>query len=203
MENPLEVVLHPVRMRILMALAGRELSALQISEALGDVAQATLYRHLNRLFRAGVLVVTAERQVRGTVEKIYALNEQYAQMSPERLAELSVEDHQRYFATFVASLLEDFSRYAQGADHLDLFADGVGYRKVPMELSDEELAAMSAAVNAAMLPYLRNKPAPGRKRRILASIILPDRPAVATPGRRRAAGKDTEGAESRPPEEKA
>lgn len=201
MENPLEVVLHPIRMRILMTLAGRELSAMQISEALGDVAQATLYRHLNRLFGAGVLAVTAERQVRGTVEKIYALNGQYGDMSPERLAELGTADHQRYFATFVASLLDDFSRYSKGADHLDLFADGVGYRKFPIELSEEEFAAMSAAVNAAMRPYLQNKPAPGRIRRIFATIVLPDRPAAATPRRRRAAVKNARDAKSRPHKE--
>ena len=147
MENPLDVVLHPVRMRILMALAGRELSALQIAEELGDVAQATLYRHLGRLHRAGVLTVTSERQVRGTVEKIYGVNEEYSGASPERLAEVSPEDHQSYFATFVASLLDDFARYARGAEHLDLLADGVGYRKLPLELSDEELRELARGLH--------------------------------------------------------
>lgn len=174
MDNLIEVVLHPVRMRILMAVAGRQMTAREISTALGDVPQATLYRHLNRLHERGVLSVVEERPIRGTVEKVYALNEQGEQMSPQELAALSVEDHLRYFATFVASLLEDFSRYARGAERLDLLADGVGYRKFPVELSDEELAAMTKAVNAAIMPYLSNKPTPERRRRIIATIILPD-----------------------------
>ena len=39
-------------------------TAQQLSEELQDVPQATLYRHLNKLEHAGVLVVAEERQVR-------------------------------------------------------------------------------------------------------------------------------------------
>lgn len=176
MRNLLEVVLHPIRMRILMALAGREMTAQQISEALGDVPMATLYRHLGQLSGAGMLAVVDQRPVRGTLLKVYALTEHGGYLNPDELTEISGEEHLRFFTAFIASLIDDFSRYVNSGKRLDLLADGVGYRKFPLELSDEEFTAMTKAVNAAILPFLENEPAPERKRRIIATISLPDRP---------------------------
>lgn len=167
-----DLILHPIRLRIILALArGRPLTAQELGAALLDVPQATLYRHLNRLHKAGVLSVVEERPVRGAVERVYALREESVDLSPD-LANASREDHMRYFTTFVASLLGEFARYLQ-RDTIDLLADGVGYRQVALNLSDEELVQMAAALNAVLLPLLSNPPAPGRRRRILTTILMP------------------------------
>lgn len=174
MENLVDLVLHPVRMRIVMTLAGREMTAQQLAEALGDVPPATLYRHLKRLTEANVLTMVAERRVRGTLEKVYTLSRQGAFVDPQEFAALSREDHLRYFTSFVASLLDDFSRYVHKEEPLNLIADGVGYQKFPLELSDEEFMEVAKGINAAIVPHLNNPPAPGRKRRIFATIVVPD-----------------------------
>ncbi|GAP14100.1 protein containg helix-turn-helix domain [Longilinea arvoryzae] len=173
MEKPIDLVLHPTRLRIIIALAGRKMTAQQLAEKLGDVPPATLYRHLNRLTAAGILDLAAERRVRGTLEKVYTLGRQGGFMNAQEFAALSREDHLRYFTTFVASLLDDFSRYIKRAEPLDPLNDGVGYQKFPLELSDEEFAEMVKGINAAIVPYLNNQPAPGRKRRIFATIVTP------------------------------
>ena len=49
-----ELVLHPLRMGIIMAIAGRQMTTQQLAAVLGDVPQATLYRHINRLSEGGV-----------------------------------------------------------------------------------------------------------------------------------------------------
>lgn len=59
------LLLHPVRLRIVTAAAGRELTAADLAAALPDVPQATLYRHLKRLVDGGMLAVVAENPVRG------------------------------------------------------------------------------------------------------------------------------------------
>ncbi|MEA4908964.1 MAG: helix-turn-helix domain-containing protein [Chloroflexi bacterium] len=173
MEKVIDLVLHPIRLRIVMALAGRKMNAQQLAETLGDVPPATLYRHLNRLTRAGVLVVAAERRVRGTTEKIYTLSRQGGFMDPQDFAALSREDHLRYFTTFVATLLDDFSLYVKNTEPLNVLTDGVGYQKFPLELSDEEFITVATGINAAIAPHLNNPPAPGRKRRIFATIVMP------------------------------
>ncbi len=174
MEKLVDLVLHPIRMRIVMALAGREMTAQRLAETLGDVPLATLYRHLNRLAKAGVLTVASERRVRGTLEKAYTLGSQGAHIDPQQFAAMSREDHLRYFTTFAATLLDDFSRYVKNAEPINILTDGVGYQKFPLELNDDEFIAVAKGINAAIVPHMSNQPAPGRKRRIFATIVMPD-----------------------------
>ncbi len=168
------LILHPVRMRLLVTLARRHLTARQLGELLPDLPQATLYHHLGRLTRAGLLRVVSERPVRGAVEKLYAIADDHALLSPDDLANASREDHLRYFTLFVTTLLGDFSRYLQQDAPIDLVADGVGYRETPFYLSDEEFAQAATAFNQALLPFLSYQPAPHRRRRLFATIIFPD-----------------------------
>jgi len=174
MEKLVDLVLHPIRMRIVMALAGREMTTQQLAESLGDVPIASLYRHLNRLTEAGVLTVAAERRVRGTLEKAYTLSQQGAFIDIQEFSAMSREDHLRYFTTFVATLLDDFSRYVKNAEPINFATDGVGYQKFPLELSDEEFIEVAKGINAAIVPQMNNQPAPGRKRRLFATIVMPD-----------------------------
>lgn len=169
-----DLILHPVRMRLLATLARRQLTARQLSELLPDVPQATLYHHLGTLTRAGLLRVVSERQVRGTIEKLYALADDHTTLSPADLANVSRDDHLRYFTMFVTTLLGDFARYLQQDAPIDLYADGAGYREIPFYLSDDEFAQAVAAFNQALLPFLSNQSASHRRRRIFAMITFPD-----------------------------
>ena len=95
-------------------------------------------------------------------------------LAPAEFAEVSREDHLRYFTSFAATLLDDFSRYIKNTGTVDLLNDGVGYQKFPIELSDEEFSAVTDGIKAAIVPYINNQPAPGRRRRIFATIVMPD-----------------------------
>lgn len=169
-----DLILHPVRMRLLAHLARRKLTARQLSEVLPDVPQATLYHHLGTLTRAGLLRIVSERPVRGTVEKVYTLAAADAVLGPDELANASREDHLRYFTVFLATLLGDFAHYLQQEGPIDLAADGVGYREIPFYLSDDEFAQATKAVSQALLPFLSYEPAPHRRRRLMSTIIFPD-----------------------------
>jgi DNA-binding transcriptional ArsR family regulator len=176
----LDNMLHPVRMRVLMALAGSPgMTPLQIVEQLSDVPQATLYRHINRLVKAGLLQVVDERPVRGTLEKVYALNRSsQAHLGSDDIAHLTKEDHLHYFTAFMISLLDHYSRYLSHCQTIDLAADGVGYTQVPVFMTDEELPRFSKAINQVLLPYLQpsDEKSNGlhRKKRILATIMMPE-----------------------------
>ncbi|HST89868.1 MAG TPA: helix-turn-helix domain-containing protein, partial [Ktedonobacterales bacterium] len=117
-----DLILHPVRMRLLAALARRQLTARQLSELLPDVPQATLYHHLGTLTRAGLLRIVSQRQVRGTVEKLYALADDNMFLGPADLANASPDDHLRYFTIFVSALIGDFARYVQRNTPIDFAA---------------------------------------------------------------------------------
>src|ERR1700680_2214524 len=107
-----DLILHPVRLRIILAFArGRHLTPQQVAAVLTDVPQATLYRQIERLYQGGALAVVAERRVRGAVERTYVLAEGGASLSPDDLAKSSPEDHRGYFTGFAAGLTAPLGRY--------------------------------------------------------------------------------------------
>jgi len=188
-----ELILHPVRMRLIVALARRRLTARQLGAILADVPQATLYHHLGLLTKGGVLRVVEEHPVRGTVEKVYALaSEQF--LSPDDMAVATPDDHLRYFTAFVTGLLADFGRYLQSGP-VDLARDGVGYHPLVLHLSDEELMQLAQALNAALLPFLRNEPAPNRRRRLFSTVLMPDVSPPDADAEARAGSQPTKSAE--------
>ncbi len=168
-----ELVLHPLRMRIIMAIAGRQMTTLQLAEALGDIPMATIYRIVKSFSYGGILTVVAHNRARGAVEKVYALGPSGGIVPPDEMANLDKEQHMRYFTTFVVTLLEDFACYLDGTAAVDPMADGIGYHKVPLELSDLELIEMAKEVNKALLAFQGNDPSPQRRRRLFATVLIP------------------------------
>lgn len=169
-----DLILHPVRMRLLAHLARRHLTAHQLSDQLSDIPQTTLYYHLGLLMRAGLLRIVAEHRVRGTVEKVYTLADDQASVGPADVAHASRDDHLRYFTVFITTILGDFTRYLQQDAASDLVADGVGFNQTPFYLSDEEFTQAAEALNHALLPFLHNQPAPHRRRHLFTTIVFPD-----------------------------
>ena len=176
-QSTVNLVLHPIRMRILMALAGHERTVGELGQLLPDVPQATLYRHIKLLADNGVLIVVSENPVRGTIEKVYTLDASHASLRPDELEGLDADSHMRLFVGFIASLLDDYARYLAGNQTIDLVADGVGYRKVILNLSQSELVEMSQNLNLALKPYLALPAAAERQARLFSTVLIPDFPA--------------------------
>ncbi len=169
-----DLILHPIRMRILMALSEGRKTSQQLVYELGDVPQATLYRHIARLAKAKIIQVVEERQIRGNLEKVYAMEEHMGTISAEEALHFSKDDHLRYFIAFTTSLVDDFSRYLQHRQTIDLATDNIAFQKFPLELNDKELKLISEKINAAFKQYSNNQPGEGRRRRIISFVIMPD-----------------------------
>jgi len=173
-ESKADLILHPVRMRILGALAGgRNLTAGQMAERLGNVPLPSLYRHLSRLVKGGVLAVLEERRVRGAVERVYGLAEGSAALTPDDLADADRDDHMRYFMTFLASLVDDFARYLEQQE-VDFENDGVGYAQTPLDLSDREFDSVVGQIRDVLTRAAGNEATPERRRRLFSTIIMPE-----------------------------
>ena len=70
----MECITNPVKCKLLLEIYAREqATAKHLSDTLDDIPQATLYRHLKKMLSDGILKVTEETPVRGTLEKTYAL----------------------------------------------------------------------------------------------------------------------------------
>ena len=176
-----DLLLHPVRLRIIQAFLGdRALTTAELRAELPDVSPASLYRHVAMLVEAGVLSVAAERRVRGAVERTYVLRVAAATINLEEVERMSREDHRQAFMAFVAGLLGDFDRYL-ARDNIDVLRDGVGYRIAGLWLDEAENAELVRELTRVIQPCLANGPGPGRMRRILGTVMLPgeDAPAAA------------------------
>lgn len=172
--KPSEVLLHPVRLRIVQAFLGdRELTTADLRAELAEVSPATLYRQVAALVDGGVLEVVAERRVRGAVERTYRLRPGAASIDAAAARTMSVDDHRRGFLTFVAGLLADFDRYLDREGDVDLARDLVGYRQAAMHLTDAEAAELVAELGAVLAPRLALAPGEGRTRRLLSTVIMP------------------------------
>lgn len=172
MASSADLLLHPVRLRIVQAFLGeRPLTTSELSAELSDVPSASLYRHVARLVDAGVLQVVSERRVRGALERTYMLRLAAASIGPDEIASMSADEHRQAFMAFVAGLLADVDRYLQRED-ADPLRDGVGYRLAGMWLDDAEYAELLRDLVRMLQPRLANAPRKGRRRRILATVLL-------------------------------
>jgi hypothetical protein len=173
-----ELLLHPIRLRLLQAFLGdRSLTTADLRAELPDVPVATLYRHVSVLADAGVLAVVGERKVRGAAERSYRLDLAAASVDSEDAAAMTADEHRRAFTTFAASLMADFDRYvtraAPDGGSADLAADRVGYRQAAVWLTDEEFDEMAADLAAVLTARMGNRPDGARRRRLVTTVHLP------------------------------
>jgi hypothetical protein len=168
-----DLLLHPVRLRIVQAFLGdRALTTTQLRAELPDVPAGSLYRHVAKLVDGGVLAVVSERRVRGAVERTYVLRTSAARLNANDIATMSRSEHRQAFLAFVAGLIGDLDRYL-ARDEIDPLRDGASYNLAAMWLDDAELAELARELYIVLQPRAANPPTPGRRRRIFATVLLP------------------------------
>lgn len=172
-ESKISILLHPIRMKMIqILLVGRRLTVQQINERMPDVPPATMYRHLNKLLEAEFIAVVEEKQVRGTVVKVYSIAEHANQQTNEEILNASGEDQVKYFFTYLINLLGEFEKYINQESY-DLLKDGVGYSQATIYTDDSEFTELTKALVNTLQQAIQNKPGQGRKARTLSTIIIP------------------------------
>jgi len=167
-----ELVIHPVRLRILQSLESGELTTQEIADRLPDVPKSSLYRHLRLLLEGEFVSVADIRLVQGIQEKVYKLSRP-ARLGPEDIADLSADDHLRYFTTYLMTLLRGFSDYLSESAEINFVADRVGYNEVSFWATRQELDDFAAVLNSALTPLLESREGEGRRRHKVAVIGHP------------------------------
>lgn len=169
----IDLILHPVRFRLLAGLAGETLTTAELAERLPDVPKSSIYRHMRRLLDGGVIAVAGERPVRGVVEKTYRLD-QPLHLSAAEVSGLTAEEHVHYFRAYALTLIQGFAAYSRaGGDPPDMLADRAGYTETFVFATTEELDRFAVALNEALRPLLANGPGDGRHKHKLAVITHP------------------------------
>ena len=123
--NRIEVLIHPVRLRILQYLSVHQSATTgEILNQLTGVSKASMYNHIKLLEQNEAIEVIKENQIRGTIEKTYALKK--------------IKNNNDFNAilTFLLTLPQEFQQYYEkdGNPTEDMLFAGRDY----LTLNDEE-----------------------------------------------------------------
>lgn len=166
-KNLADVILNPVRMRIVQYLLTHETgTAAEIGIELSDIPKASLYRHLEILRTSGLISVKKENKIRGTLQKVYCLEQK------ELIAKDNYEAGRALIKNSLLSLMGDFEKYFEKGQ-VNLQRDLLMLNSMPLVLSDEEFMALLKEMTAVLKKYIDCKPKEGRKMRKLTIISSP------------------------------
>ncbi len=168
-----DLIIHPVRLRILQVLADQQMTTSQIAHHLPDVPKSSIYRHLKKLLDGGLVAVQDVNLVKGTPEKIYQAATPPV-LSADDIKNFSKEDHLRYFSAYTATLIQSFKRYIHSVENPDFVADRTGYSELRFYASTEELDAFFIHFQQELIKLINNPPQKGRRLRKLAIINHPE-----------------------------
>lgn len=167
----IDTVRHPVRLRIIQQLSGRRLTTAQLREALPEVTQATLYRHVAALVEARVLQVVDERRVRGAVERTLALGDRLAHVDQAGLRRLSDAQLRSAFLAFLADLAGGFDTFLDS--DTPALRDYLGFGAGVLYVDAADLAVIQAGFDSLVAPFRQDR-GDGRRRVTLATALIPD-----------------------------
>lgn len=168
-----DVVLHPVRLRIVQKLGGRELTTGALRKELPDITQATLYRHVSALIDAEIVTVVDERRVRGTTERTLALGERMAHVGQDDLDAVSDAELRNAFLSFLGILGEEFDKFIDSGDRN--LRKYLGFGTTPLYVTTDDLAEIQTKFGELLAPYQTEKDECIRI--TLSTTVLPTPPA--------------------------
>lgn len=169
----MECITNPVKCKLLMEIYSRErATAKHLSDTLGDIPQATLYRNLKKMLNDGILQVVEETQVRGTVERTYALAFDFNSDFEGILAENSGILYMQVFMKYILGFAKTFREYCK-SPNIDIKKDMSGFSLSHLYLTDEELTELMKKISSAIHAVEKNEPKEGRKLRTLGVIVTP------------------------------
>ncbi len=171
-----DLIIHPVRLRIMQVLTAKALNTQEISDGLADVPKSSIYRHLKLLLEGGLIAVAETNLVKGIEEKRYQLVVT-PHLSADDMADLSASEHLNYFNAYLMTLLREYADYLSAAEQrnrrIDLLADRVGYTELHFHASDAEMNTLQSEINAAVLKLVKNESGDDRRRQKMAFITHP------------------------------
>ena len=170
----MDCITNPVRCKLLLEIHSQgKATAKHLSDTYNDIPPATLYRHLKKMLRDGILKVVEETQIRGTVEKTYALAFNINSEMETMLEENSGKLYMQYFMQYMIGFAKQFQQYCQ-SPNINIKEDMSGFSLSPLYLSDQELTSLVTDISHIISKVKDNEPNPERKLRTIGLIISPE-----------------------------
>jgi len=161
-----EIMLNPVRMRIIQELSTRQnITATELCEKISDVPRTTMYRHIKILIDNKILSVVSEKKIRGSLERTIALN------IPEITKHNTVENASQNAFGFLMCNYAKFHNYFSG-ENADPGRDRIFLNNTVLMMSDTEFDQFLTEQRELLLKY-NFAVESGRKARDISIISSP------------------------------
>lgn len=164
---------EPLSAKLIIEIMERgEITASQLLETFNEIPQATLYRRLRKMLKDGVLKVAAENQIRGTLEKVYALGFDMEESKRKLSESNNGEAYMQIITYHILGILQEFSEYTS-KENINLVGDGSGCSVAPVYATYEELTAALTKIGGIITELQSHKPDGKRKLHNLCVITTP------------------------------
>ena len=169
----MENLSNPIRAKLLLELIAQEqLTTKELLEKFPDISQPTMYRHLKAMVTDGTLKVVGETQIRGTVEKSFAVSTDLQTNIERIVTENDGEGYLQLFTQYIISIMAEFKQYAE-REKIDIQKDGSGFTIAPVYATLEELQEALIKVGEILMSLYQNKQTPERKLHNICIITTP------------------------------
>lgn len=167
------ILTNPVKCKLFLEIQKcGETTAKHLSETFSDIPPATLYRYLKRMTNDKVIKVVNQIQVRGALEKTYAVAIDLSGKFNDLLEKNSGEAYMQSFLQFILGFAELFQNYCK-QDNINIAEDKSGFSLAPLYLTDDELETLVKKIREAIRPYDNNPSTKERKLHSIGVIISP------------------------------
>lgn len=162
-----EIMLNPIRMRIIQELTSVEsITAAELCEKISDVPRTTMYRHISMLIDHDILAVVSERRIRGSLERTIALN------VPEITKHNTIENATQNAYGFLMCNYAKFHKYFS-SENPDSGKDKLFLNNTILMTTDDEFDQFLLELTELLKKYTM-KYSKGRKTRDISIISAPE-----------------------------
>lgn len=163
-----KILLNPIRMRIIQYLGTHKtVTAGELVSVMKDIPRTTLYRHINKLQESNIITIISENRIRGTVEKVYALN--ISTLSSQN----TNQNARNNTYGFLMKILSDFEKYYKN-ENADPKKDKLFLYNTVLLMSDEEYNSFLKELGDIIIEHINKEPSADRKPRNLSIISTPN-----------------------------
>lgn len=167
MKDITEVMLNPIRMRIIQTLAASEsMTATEICEKISDIPRTTLYRHIKILLDNDILSVVSEQKIRGSFERTLALN--IGEIAKHNTLENATQNAFAFLMNKYAAFQKYFNR-----ENPDPARDKIFLNNTILMTTDEEFEAFLSELRELIIKY-NFEYLEGRKARDISIVSAPE-----------------------------
>lgn len=168
------LLLHPVRMRVVIALSGEELTTRDLQKVMPEVPQASLYRAISQLHDAGVIeIVSAERRG-GAMERTYRAVPRESIMTQEEFTSGSAEEFLATMQAFADQIVSTTSRYVGSYEDETWKKARFSVRHGVSWLTEEERGALGDELTALFAKYEDRPRREGTSAVAINVAVIPD-----------------------------